>query len=941
MSLAPNIYSRSNRCLFIFILIAPLLLSLAGNACAQGKGHGVEVRLMSPPLTEAKPGEIVSVSFAVENAASEDAFEERLSIPDGWLLITPADVFRLGAKQSTVRILAFQVPRSAAAGEFSVAYHVRSKRDPAVSDGAELKVAVAAQRGLRFFIESAPDTAAAGESYEIKAKIANDGNSPVSITLSAKSAENFQIELSPQKATLPVGGNEQVTVSVKIPSKIKKNTRNTISLTASAVDDPSVRATVYVPTDILPIGAGIDLYHRIPAKLTLRAMGQRNGAASNGWDARLEGSGAIDEGGRRHMEFLLSGPDTNDKGFYGERDEYYMNYYDPGFDIRLGDQSYGLSLLTSYARYGRGAEIKYHPEASRFGVGGYAIKSRFSVPGWKENGAYAESSVFAGTKLKFNYLQKEYDSHETSPRIRDNICSMEGTFNLAKDSKLTVEYAKSEREASSQKLDDDAYRAELSGNIGMTRYYLNKNHAGPDFHGYYNDSDYMSGSLNIPFSKHTGGFISYSAYETNIDKRTDKGTASTEEKLFQTGVNYSFQNGWYAQLTYDDFKRKDVMPPAEYDFEERAWRFSIGRSVGKLNYRIEARRADQNDNIIGSSASLWNYSFYASYTPSVKLFFTFYGGFGDDDALAGSRLLSDQSNLGASFRWALADNITLSGWYTKYNFDSNNPESNQYNVELSYITDFERIWSIAIRRYDSENVRDIETDYVLSYSIPIGIPVGKKKSLGTVAGKVWQQNENGRSLLANAVVTLNGLMAVTDASGRFSLSAPPGDYLLNVRRSSVGVENRAAEKLPLKVAVEPGKTSDVELNIVKAASLRGRVVLISDSDTAAKGRLAVVGEPPSGSSALPDKIRGVLVEISREDEVLRTLSDGNGEFSFADLRPGEWKFMAYDNNIPPYHYIQNPKEDITLLPGDMKEIEVRVIPKKREIKMIDNGTLVK
>jgi len=896
---------------------------------------------MTPPAIDARPGEIVSVSFVVENEAADDTFEERLSVPDGWLLITPADVFRLGAKQNTVRILAFQVPRSAPAGEFRVAYYVRSKRDPAISDEAELRVSVAQKKGIRLFIESAPDTAAGGESYEINARIANDGNSPVSVTLSAKSAENFQIELSPQETTLPAGGNAQVTVSVKIPSGFMKNARNTVSLIASAKDDPSVRAAIYASTDILSRRAEIDLYHRIPAELTLRAMGRRNNTGSNGWDARLEGGGAIDESGRRHMEFLFSGPDTNDKGLYGERDEYYMNYYDPGLDIRLGDQSYGLSLLTSYARYGRGAEIKYHPKTSRFGVGGYAVKSRFLVPDWKENGAYAESSIFAWSKLKFNYLQKEYDRYNTSPKIQDNICSIEGTFNPTKDSKLTVEYAKSEREASSQKLNDDAYRAELYGNIGTARYYLNKNHAGPDFHGYYNDSDYMSGSLNIPFSKHTGGFISYSAYETNIDKRTDKGTASTEEKLFQTGVNYSFQNGWYAQLAYDGFRKKDVMLPAEYDFEEKAWRLSIGRSAGKLNYRIEARRADQDDKKDGLSASLWNYSFYASYAPSGKLFFTFYGGFGDDDALEGSRLLSDQSNLGVSFRWTLTDNITLSGWYTKYNFNSNNPESNQYDVELRYITEGERTWSVEARRYDMENVRDIETDYVLSYSIPIGIPVGKKKSLGAVAGKVWEQTDEGRFPLANAIVTISGGMAVTDASGRFSLSAPPGDYLLNIRRSSVGIGNRASEKLPMKVAVESGKTLNIELNIVKAATLRGRVVLTSNSDTETKGRLTVVGKPLGGSSKPPDKIRGVLVEISREDEVLRTLSDENGEFSFADLRPGAWRFTAYGNNIPSYHYIQNPQEDIILLPGGTKEIEVRVVPKKREIKMIDNGTLVK
>ena len=77
----------------------------------------------------------------------------------------------------------------------------------------------------------------------------------------------------------------------------------------------------------------------------------------------------------------------------------------------------------------------------------------------------------------------------------------------------------------------------------------------------------------------------------------------------------------------------------------------------------------------------------------------------------------------------------------KYNFDSKRPESDQYSFELKYMMPDESYWTFKIRRYDWEYSEYVETDYLISYSIPIGIPVGKKKSLGMLIGRVWTAQE--------------------------------------------------------------------------------------------------------------------------------------------------------------------------------------------------------
>lgn len=898
---------------------------------------------MVPPLIEVKPGEIVSATFVVENMTdSEETFEEALALPEGWLLVTPPEVFTLGAKEEQVRMLAFRVPGAAEAKEYSLAYSVRSKRNYAIKDEATIRISVLSVSGMKFFLESAPDTVTSGESYEITARLTNGGNHALTVVIPARSSSGYPLTLSANELTLNPGESASVSVSVRTPSKIQKSLKHIVTLEALSEEDPSIRSSLLVVTEVLSQKAKVDLYHRVPATLTLRSMGQRNETDADGFDVELEGKGTLEEGGRRWVEFLFRGPDTEDKGLYGDRDEYYMNYLDPDMDLRLGDQGYGLSYLTSFSRYGRGFEAKYHPEDKPFGFGGYFVKDRFDTPDWEEEGVYVGSSLSSHAKLKLNYFKKEHDSYNASPKVKDDIYSIEGEFNPTGDMKIGLEYAEGERKEGAQKLEDDAYRAEVSGSIGEARYRLNKTHAEPDFYGYYNDNDYMSSSLNFPVSGRARGFFSYSGYETNLDMRQDKNKTANKETLLQTGLNYTLGNGWYTQFAFDNFHRKDKFSPAQYDVKEEAYRLSVGRSAGNFDCRLEARYADQCDRVKGVSASPWNYSFYASYMPSIDLYFTLYGGFGDNSAVEGSRLLSDQDNLGMSFRWQATEQLMLRGWYTKYNFDSKSPESDNYELEVRYTMPDESYWTFQMRRYDWEYGEYTETDYMLSYSIPLGIPVGKKKSLGAVSGRVFDAQAGEAVPIPGAVVTLNGSKAAADASGRFSFTAPPGTYLLNIDRASIGLGRTATAKLPVKVDVEPSKTTFVELRIVSSANFRGRLVLVAGEPEAPveTDELAVIGALGGEPGAYPQGLRGILVEIARDDETMRTLTDDEGRFAFLAIRPGVWKFKVYDYNLPAYHYIENPEIDITLPAGGEEEITVKVLPRKRRIQMIEEGVII-
>jgi len=891
---------------------------------------------MMPPLVQVKPGEIVSVTFIVENTTGkEETFEESLSLPEGWSLITPSDVFTLQAGSEAVRMLAFQVPNTAEAGDYQITYSVRSKRDYAIKDEATLRVSVLSVGGMKMFLESAPETVTAGQVYEIKVRLVNSGNGAIDVFISAKSSNDYPLTLSPGEMALKPGESAPISVSVRTPSKVSHSLNHIVTLEASSKENPSLAASLSVTTEVLSQMAKVDLYQRIPTTLTLRSLGQRGEGESEGFDVDLEGKGDLKEG-KSQVEFLFRGPDTQDKGLYGERDEYYLNYSDSSFDFRVGDQSYGLSYLTSYSRYGRGLEARYHPENKKFNLGSYCLESRFGAPDWNEEGMYVESRPSSDVRWKINYLKRHQDSYDVTPSLKDDIYSVEGNFKPARDMDLDLEYAKSKRKGGANDLKGSAYNVNMSGSLKKLHYLLTKTHAEPDFYGYSNDSDYTSSSLDFLFSDRLNGYVSYNSYETNLDVSPERGDTSTKEMLFQAGINYSLTNDWYAQLAYDDFSRKDRLLPSDYDIKEKAYRFSIGKSSGNFNYRVEARRADQYDGIKNVSASPWNYSFYATYMPSSKAFLTLYGGLGDNSAIEGSRLLSDQSNLGLSFRWQVTERLALSGWYTKYNFNSKRPESDQYDFGLKYLMPDESYWNLEVRRYDWEYGKYVESNYVLSYSIPLGIPVGKKRSLGAVSGKVWEL-DGGKVPLPKAVITLNGSKTVTDSGGRFTFSAPPGTYLLSIDPGSIELGKTTEEKLPVKVAVEAGKTANVELTIVRAVTLSGHVVLGTNEPARTDVEPVIVGQP--GLTEVPKVFKGVLVEMARDDETIRMLTDDEGNFSFINIRPGTWKFKAYDYNLPAYHYIQNPEMEITLSPGEKKDITVKVLPKQRQIEILEEGVI--
>jgi hypothetical protein len=276
-----------------------------------------------------------------------------------------------------------------------------------------------------------------------------------------------------------------------------------------------------------------------------------------------------------------------------------------------------------------------------------------------------------------------------------------------------------------------------------------------------------------------------------------------------------------------------------------------------------------------------------------------------------SHLLGKSNFLGASASWQPNDNLYLSAWYTSSNISLDNAKSNEYAIDARYILTNGKTLSL---KYcpDSDNRG---SSFLLSYTIPFGLPIVKKSKVGFIKGIIYSAEQEKKTGIPNVILTINNIAAVTDHDGRYTFPLfPTGTYSLYVDHQSIGLNHVTDVEDSLTVEVKSGKATEVNIGVIASASLTGSVIVV-DSKLSIDNNLFVTGDPKLKSS---DKnlsesneqskdygLVNVLVELSNGKDVIRRVTDNNGLFSFEGLRPGKWHLKVYEDNLPEYHYLEN------------------------------------
>lgn len=931
---------------------------------ADEQGQGIQITAARDFIREVTPGKTLTGSFLVTNTGSRtETLIDELQVPPGWKKIipqTPAP-FTLNAGEQKARIIAFSISPNAPAGSYRVTYAAHSTRDPGVFGSRSLVVGVKPVHKIEIDVAEKPEFVVAGNPFTVRFRVMNRGNSASSIKMDIRGNMKYPVVPEQTALDLAAGQSELVTVTVTTDNELKR--KETYVLTISAVtknvQGDAGTVTKNAVIFILPgTPEPVDLYHRVPAKLSM------TGSARDGEHAgqiELAGGGDIDEQGNKRIEFLFRNPDLQDKNIFGLRDEYRLNYYTDNLDILTGDQGYSLSPLTEQSRYGRGGEVNFRSPTT--GAGVFYLETQDQSPQVTEGGGHLFYKPTDLLGFKANFLHKETNLSADTPEST-RLYSIQTSTAWDRHLALDLEYGVSDNSGVTQTT-GNSYNIDLRGELKKARFAIEKTYADPHFFGYFHDSDYTTGALFFPIYRQLMGNISYRSYQNNLDLNPLLGSA-TDEESFRGGINLPLPTGTHLSLAYEDFQKKDRMTGFnQFNFQERFFTLGIGQSFKRASLQCYMNKGVMDNNLTGSrNTPVSNYSIYASFYPTAWQAYSLYGRTGQD-LYNDNPQRSKSAGVTGTWRYKQANlnlnyqiNEVTTDTYQRtndpmVNFDgSTTTFSGRTEVLLSslnYTLQNDHIFSI--RGYWINNRNEggsfQETSFLLSYTIPLGIPVKKKKGIGGIRGTVL--DGQGKPL-QQVVVEVGGLTAVTDNAGNFTFPGfKPGTYYLGVAQGSIGMGRITSEKTPRPIEVRGGETSQVSIRITPSCRVTGRLSLREpDSDGNVRtemkqdpaGKFSLKGQEgvaDKDKSAL--KLVNILVEISRGEESIRQVTDDKGRFSFYDLRPGIWAVKVAADNLPAYHYVEKESYQVELKGGEEQVIDIQVLPRVRKIQMIDEGQI--
>jgi hypothetical protein len=292
-----------------------------------------------------------------------------------------------------------------------------------------------------------------------------------------------------------------------------------------------------------------------------------------------------------------------------------------------------------------------------------------------------------------------------------------------------------------------------------------------------------------------------------------------------------------------------------------------------------------------------------------------------------------------------------------------------------------------IHGYYSHSTAAPNIDVSIVCAAPINIPVSKKKNIGSLQGRIYHALD-GHEGIEGVILRVNGSTAVTDKNGNYIFpSLVAGTYYLEVDRATLGIGTMPLIKVPLSITVEEHQKKQIDIEVVKAASLRGRIAIFGPkeegflnnsntvknandandaansggattngtngaangaTDDAASGANSAASgaannsSPTNGESQLVEKScwSGVTVMAKNAGQVFYAVTDKNGNFAFDELLPATWT-LSILSEPPALHHLEQKTITLALEPGENCELPVwRVLPVSREMILLEEEELM-
>ncbi len=897
---------RADRIFFIRSLVTTALV--AGCLNAQ---QFVDVRSALKENLMGNPGSVLAIGLRVMNLSQTAAsYKPVMKLPAGWRMVTRDFSFNLAPGAGDVRLISFSIPVDARSRQYDIVYSVT---DAAGHEGRiTLPVIVLPVIDLSLEVVDAPRFVVAGGSFSTTFVLTNNGNAPTPIRLRYRSSSGFPIALDSAIRSLGARDSRQVVLTVSTDAK-SVHVSHTLEVDAISARDTTrrVRASSVVQVVPSPTRAE-DAYYTFPVTARAREVGQ---GRLFGPQLEAGGSGSLGERGRDRFEFLFRGPETQTRSVLGLRDEYHVSYHGDRFDAYAGDMNYTLSTLTELGRYATG--VSGRTGLGDIDAGAFYNWNRWTTQQQNEVGGFMNYDVTKTASVGLNLFRRQ-DYYKSS------IASLRALLAPVGNSTVDLEYGSGTKDGNR----GDAYAARFNGSLPWVAYDMRFIHAGPKFGGYYQDINFLSGSINLQATRSLR-LETYAREETRNLNRDTNQVHAPNDRYFQVGTALSDIGAIYVVRSI----HRDLLPNPQYDREEDLLQARFGYTMSTASFYVYGDYGSTRDKIVRASFPYRRLALNLGFRPAAN-----YSCAGSLEYSNGQDVYTSLSqerlsgSLNAGMLLGKATTIEVNAYGSRL-FVS--PVQSYVLAEgsIEHVLPFGH--TVTLRARESVILigsvsTNNEVAYALEYALPLAIPVKKITSVGQLRGLV--QDERGRGI-AGVLVSAGDNAALTNRKGEFIFSSVnPGSVFVSVDRASMGLDRTTTQPMPYEVVVRGGETATLGIGVTRSVQVTGTVELPGRGESAAGDTSAPIGN--SAGQA------GVLLELTNGKDYNRRISDSHGRFTFADIRPGVWRLSVIGGNIPEYHSVVPESLTLDLRPGEQKDVPIRLVPRKRAIRILQEGTIV-
>ena len=857
------------------------------------------------------PGGHLTLFFVVKNT-SLDSLTTNLKLPKNWRVLINKTLKLDSGKTKYSYTISTQ--KTSVAGFYSPEFNVLLNNDILLTKVIDIEIGEF--KKIEVHNIGQPEYVREGDTLVTEYLVQNLGNSTEKVKLSTSRGEVFNYSDS-----LLLEANSSIRIKVKQQIPITEHNSWNVSADLKVFTSDS-EIPIYQVTSV-PVYSNsskkTDPYYRFPVQVGGSFLNFNIGGVSTiAYQYIGEGKGFLDIKEKHHVDFAVRGPNELNFPTVGSYDQYSFEYdYKNTTKVSIGDYVNRVSNLIEFSRFGRG--IKYEQKISKSEFQVFYQRARF-LPSQKDSYGFNYGyNLKEGIKFGFNYFNKDL--------IIDN--SIFRTNILGLSSNIKKELYSIETEVamgnSNSKWDLGLFNR---FNLQFNKFNIHSEiiSAGKDFHGFYTNSRLLINGLSYSISKkiNVGVNSNYTRINPSLDILAYNSSPISKTNMAFASYQPNHRNSFFLNYTFQE--REDRQIPSSFHYKEDFSNLSYSLNHDKVLIYSQFRYGSAQNLLAGDQLKPKKF-FNSMIQPSMKISnWCWLGGyfehqntskFSQDNAIknlfyyGGSLRFNYKKFVHANFMYR--NNYAPDEFFEKRSF-----------MDGSLLFDFKKhqLSLTTGRAYVplSMNSNQNTLFFTLKYVLKLNVPVRKNKNIGHVVGNLVGMSDG--ILKGEVVVQMGPYKTVTDTSGNFHFNNLKPDIYhitLNGGPNMQGVI--AGIKTPLEVSVKADSTERVTIPLLKTGGLVGKVNFQVEERNL---KLA-------DNSKLPI----VLVKLTNGDESFLTQINEKNEFSFKEIKPGNWSVSAFIPGKQEQFEVVNKEKNIVI--GAEKLIQESFVVKSVERKIFFSG----